>query len=128
MTPGWVWDPERTRKLLMSLGFDVDVSDVRQDAGSLVARRDRAERSQVIAVDSGGRFRATVTVVLDEAVRTEHVAGVPTRVVTETVRSVTLTGLLSEAGQLASLVSEIEALAPARVRGDDQPPNAPIST
>ena len=85
----------------------------------MIARRDRGERSQVVVVDSGGRFRATLTVVLDEAARTEDVAGVTVHVVAETRRSVIITGLLNEAEQLVSVVSKIDILAPPRAPGDD---------
>ena len=125
MTTGWIWNTERLRNILTALGFDVDTSDARHDSGSMIARRDRGERSQVVVVDSGGRFRATLTVVLDEAARTEDVAGVTVRVVTETRRSVTVTALLSDADQLVSLVSTVDTFAPPRAPGDDQPASVP---
>ena len=112
---GWRWDPVRFRAELEALGYDVDATEaVLPAGGSLTARRDRGSRSHLVALDAGGRFRATVTVALDEVSGEETVAGVALRVVAETWRSVTVSGTLTEVDHLPSLLVALDRLATGR--------------
>ena len=112
---GWRWDPVRFRAELEALGYDVDAAEaVLHGGGSLAARRDLGSRSHLVALDAGGRFRATITVALDEVSGEETVAGVALRVVAETWRSVTVSGTLTEADHLPSLLVALDRLATGR--------------
>ena len=111
MTAGWTWDPGRLRADLEALGYDVDAAHAGIDGGSLTARRDRGGRSHVVVVDAGGRFRAVITVVLDEAGWADEVAGVAVRVVRETRRAVTVTAILDDVGRFVPLVTALDRLA-----------------
>ena len=109
---GWRWDPDRFRAELEARGYDVDATEaVLPAGGSLTARRDRGSRSHLVALDAGGRFRATVTVALGEVSGEETVAGVALRVVAETRRSVTVSGTLTEADRLPPLLVALDRLA-----------------
>ena len=118
MTTGWQWDPVRLRAALESLGYDVtaDEAALAGDGGSLTARRDRASRAHLIVVDAGGRFRAEIAVAADAPVGTATVAGVPLRIVTETRRTTTITGLLVDSDQFLPLVAALDRLAPPLLR------------
>ena len=111
--PGWSWEPRRLQADLEALGYDVDASaaNLAGGGGSLTARLDRGSRGLLVVLDAGGRFRAKVSVVGHEARRTAEVAGVPLRVVSETRRVATVTGTLSDHGQLAAVLAELDRLA-----------------
>ena len=112
MSTGWRWAPDRFRTELEALGYDVDATEAELPAGgSLTARRDRGSRSHLVALDAGGRFRATVTVALDEVSGEETVAGIALRVVAETRRWVTVSGALTEPGHLSPLLVALDRLA-----------------
>jgi hypothetical protein len=112
MTAGWRWDPDRLRAELAARGYDVDgeAASLTADGGSLHGRRDRGERSEIVVIDAGGRFRGVVTVVDGETSGTTGVAGVPLRVVEEGRRVVTITGMLSENGQLGPVLAALDEL------------------
>ncbi len=113
MSDGWRWDPRRLRADLEGIGYDVTVeADGVAQRGSLTARRDRADRAHLLVVDAGGRFRAEVAVVVDVPGGTVTLAGVPLRVVTETRRTTTMTGLIAAPDQFLPLVAALERLAP----------------
>lgn len=109
----WHWDPDRLRADLAALGYDVDGGDASlPGGGSLSARRERGTRSHLVAVDAGGRFRATTAVAAEEDGRAETVAGVPVRLVAETRRSWTVSATLTDPAQLAAVVAGLDRLAP----------------
>lgn len=113
MSAGWRWEPERLRAELEALGYDVDVSDpaLVEGGGALTARRERSGRSLVAVIDAGGRFRATLTGVVDESRWAESVAGVPLRAVAETRWSLTVGGELVAIEQVTPLVAAVERMA-----------------
>lgn len=113
MTAGWWWDPFKLRADLEALGYDVaaDTAALAGEGGSLTARRDRAGRAYLVVVDAGGRFRAEVTVAVDAPGGPAMVAGVPLRVVGETRRTTTVSGLLADPGQLGPIVAVLDRLA-----------------
>ena len=111
MTAGWRWDPVRLRAVLEALGYDIAAEET-AGGGSLTARRDRASRAHVVVVDAGGRFRAEIAAAADAPGAEVTVAGVPLRVVTETRRTTTITGLLVDPDQLLPLVAALDRLAP----------------
>ena len=110
---GWRWQPDRFRAELERLGYDVDAADAHLAArgGSVTARRDWGARSDLIALDAGGRFRATVTFATGETSEEEIVAGVPVRVVAEDRRVLTVTAILSDPEHLGPLVAALDRLA-----------------
>ncbi len=114
MTTGWRWDPRRLGADLEKLGYDVTANDaaVAREGGSLTARRNRAGRAHLVVVDAGGRFRAEIAVAADAPGGAVTVAGVPLRLVTETRRTTTITGLLVDPDQLLPLVAALDRLAP----------------
>jgi hypothetical protein len=124
------WQPDQLRAELEQAGFDIVESrlGLRDGGGSLVARRDRGDRVEMISLDAGGRFRLTVTAVVGESSRAATVAGRPVRVVETVRRESTVAGTLDDPGQLEALVSFAERLdrAAPRVRGvarpDDEAP------
>jgi hypothetical protein len=109
---GWRWQPDRFRAELERLGYDVDAAEARLAAarGSVTARRDRGARSDLIALDAGGRFRATVTFATGETSAEEIVAGVPVRVVAEGRRILTVAATLTDAEQVAPVVAALDRL------------------
>lgn len=109
----WEWEPEAIAAELERLGFDVDRAAARlpEGGGSLTARRDRGDRSQVVTVDAGGRLRARVTAVVAERGERRLIAGARLRVVTRSEAATTMTGTLSDRAQLAAIVAALDAVA-----------------
>lgn len=110
---GWAWDPAGSAAILEAAGYGVDTSDaVLPGGGSLSARRDREGDARLVALDAGGRFRATMTSVVEETSRGIEVAGIPTRATTRLERRMTLTGVLQHQEQLALMLQELDQLPP----------------
>ena len=109
---GWAWDPAVLVGILEAAGYDVDTSDavLPGGGGSLSARRDREGDARLVALDAGGRFRATVTSVVEETSRGIEVAGIPTRTTTRLERRMTVTGILQHQEQLAPMLLELDQL------------------
>ena len=111
---GWNWDPAALAAILEAAGYDVDTSDAALPGGggSLSARRDREGDARLVALDAGGRFRATLTSVVEETSWGTELAGIPTRITTRLERSMTLTGVLQHPEQLALMLQELDHLPP----------------
>ena len=97
---------------LEAAGYDVDARDAAlpEGGGSLTARRDRADGTVVIAVDAGGRFRATVTTLLDESASVRTIGGVPLRLQTRVTRATTAFGRLADVGDFSELLEAVDEL------------------
>ena len=110
--PAWHWQPEHLAAELEDTGYDVDLraGTLADGGGSLVARRDRQARSQLVAIDAGGRFRATVTIVVEESRRAAEIGGNPVRVTTETRRIINVAGLLSTPELLPALLEFVDSI------------------
>jgi hypothetical protein len=81
---------------LQEIGYDIVTSQSSTPlGGSIVARRDLGDRAVVLAIDSGGRFRAEITWVVGEWPSQDEIAGVAVQVVDAVSRAVTVTGQLS---------------------------------
>lgn len=108
----WVYDPFALIAALEAVGYDVDLRDASlpEGGGSLTARRDRADGTVVIAVDAGGRFRATVTQVLADSGSARTVGGVPLRVQTQVSRATNAFGEFADADQFAALLTGLDDL------------------
>ncbi len=109
----WVYQPQRLRDILEAAGFDVDTSAaILSGGGSLSARRQRGEQATVVSVDAGGRFRATLTAVVETPPSTTgNVAGVQVRIVPELTRTTTISGHLTAPDQLGPLLEALPSLA-----------------
>lgn len=109
----WIWNPDALSAILSAAGFDVDRTNASPigGGGSLTARRDRGEAVDLVAVDAGGRVRATIT--RQAAAPTSSSApldGVTLRLLTELTRTTTLAGELTDLGQFQILVSHLDDL------------------
>jgi hypothetical protein len=111
--PAWTWDPETLADDLEAAGFDVDRSEARlsDSGGSLTARRDRGERTDLVVVDAGGRIRLRETAVAAEAARRTTVAGVPLRVITQRRVVANVTGTVHSRDEFLAILGQIDALA-----------------
>ncbi len=109
----WIYQPQQLRDILESAGFDVDTSAaILSGGGSLSARRQRGEQATVVSVDAGGRFRATLTAVVETPPSTTgDVAGVQVRIVSELTRTTTISGHLTTPDQLGPLLQALPSLA-----------------
>ncbi|MDQ3695421.1 MAG: hypothetical protein M3464_17600 [Chloroflexota bacterium] len=105
------WDPERVRSLLRARGYDIDAADTRYGDDSVSARRERAGRTRLFAIDRGGRFRAEITAAAGETRRASSLGTVPIVIVTQTQRLFTLTGSLPDWSHLPTVLAQIETLA-----------------
>jgi hypothetical protein len=109
--PGWNWDPQRLVRELEAAGFEADPRDAELDgAGSIRARRERAGRALLLAIDAGGRFRATATRVRDERGRRTRVAGRPARVVTAVTETTTVVGTMRAPDELGAVLAFLDGL------------------
>ena len=109
---------------LRDFGYDIVPPQSGEPPGaSMVARRDLGDRVVVVAIDVGGRFRATITWVVGEWPSEDEIAGVPVRVIDAVSRAVTVTGTLGVPEQVAEIVAGLRTIAPwAIVGGSDPPP------
>ena len=107
----WTYRPDDLAAALQAAGFDVDrsVADLSGGGGSLTARRERADRTILVAVDAGGRIRLDVTERLTAASSTAEtlIGGVAFRQTDETVRTRTLTGMLVESDDLPRVLDDL---------------------
>ncbi|HLL51443.1 MAG TPA: hypothetical protein VK356_12310 [Thermomicrobiales bacterium] len=98
---------------LREFGYDIEPSRHGElSGGSIVARRDRGDRAEVIAIDAGGRFRVTITWMVGEWPSWDQIAGVPVGVVDAVSRVVTVTGQLESPEQVVELVGGMSTIAP----------------
>ena len=96
---------------LRELGYDIEPTQQGAPPTAIVARRDLEDRVVVIAIDAGGRFRATITWVVGEWPSRDMIAGVPVRVVDAVSRAVTVTGQLDGPEQVAEAVAGLRTIA-----------------
>lgn len=106
----WNVDAMALTAALEAAGYDVDERDASlpEGGGSLTARRDRANGTVVVAVDAGGRFRATATRLLAESATFRDVAGVALRLQTRVSRATTAVGEVADAEQFAALLAVLD--------------------
>lgn len=106
--PHWSWQPAKLSALLRGLGYDVDLSDAAERSGSLRGRRDRGARSHVVVLDAGGRFRAQVTHVREEARRVASIAGFEATIIRATEQTEHITATLTDPQQLEPLLRALD--------------------
>ncbi len=106
----WAVDRLALSEALEAVGYDVDSRDATlpEGGGGLSARRDRADRSVVIAVDAGGRFRLTVTQLLADSASARTVAGVALRLQTQVSRATIAFGEFTDRDQFAALLAIVD--------------------
>jgi hypothetical protein len=129
----WGTDRVRLSEALEAAGYDVACRDASlpEGGGSLSARRDRADGTVVVALDAGGRFRATITETLTESASARTVAGVTLRVQTQVSRATTVFGAFVDATQFSALLAVLDDLlarlpdAPAAHDDDRTEPGGP---
>lgn len=93
---------------LRDLGYDIEPAQPGEPPGSsLVARRDLGERSIVVALDTGGRFRIDLTWVIGEWPSQGDLSGVPLRVVETVTRSTNLAGQVAQPEQLLAVLAAL---------------------
>ncbi|MBA3450569.1 MAG: hypothetical protein H0T18_05090 [Chloroflexia bacterium] len=91
---------------LRQMGYDIEPPPLDEAPGSsIVARRAVGDRAELLAIDAGGRFRATITWVVGEWSSRDSVAGVPVRAVDTVTRSVTVTGQVEEPERFLEVVA-----------------------
>ncbi len=114
MTPAlrWRWEPDRLREELERAGWETDLSCARipDGGGSLSARRSRGARTLLLAIDAGGRIRATLTRVVDEHAGTATAAGTVLHLVIESQRTTTVAGTLSQMDAFRELLRFLDTL------------------
>ncbi|MDQ3226486.1 MAG: hypothetical protein M3Q50_07640 [Chloroflexota bacterium] len=96
---------------LREMGYDIELPAIEAPETGLVARRDRADRTVLVAIDSGGRFRATLTWVVGEWPSRDVIGGAPVRVIDAVSRTVTITGQLERPEQVIDVVSDLDSIA-----------------
>ena len=109
------WDPVllAVADNLRDLGYDIEPSQRGEGpVRDVVARRDLGDRSEMLAVDASGRFRAAITWVVGEWPSRDEIAGVPVRVVDTVSRSVTITGQVASPDQILPVVAGLGENAP----------------
>jgi hypothetical protein len=115
------------RDKLQEIGYDIASSQFgASPVGSIVARRDLGDRTVLLAIDAGGRFRAEITWVVGEWPSQDEIAGVPVQVVDAVSRAVTVTGQIAGPEQVVAVVTGLGTIASwASVVGPEAPPPAP---
>ena len=108
MTISRQWQPEHVRSLLISRGFDIEGESSHFGPQSITARRERAGQGQLFAIDSGGRFRAEMTVVASESRRSTMIGVVPIVVITQHQRTLTMTGSLPGWNHLPAVLAQLD--------------------
>lgn len=86
--------------------------NARSDAtgGSLRARREGPGRTQLLAIDAGGRYRMAVSRIGEEDGWSDEVAGSPVRVVREVKRTTTVVGQLNSLDHVEAILSYLDDL------------------
>jgi len=91
---------------LREIGYDIaSPQSGAPPGGSIVARRDLGDRTVLLAIDAGGRFRAEITWVVGEWASQDEIAGIAVQVVDAVSRAVTITGQLSGPEQVFEVVT-----------------------
>ena len=91
---------------LREIGYDIaSPQSGAPTGGSIVARRDLGDRTVLLAIDAGGRFRAELTWVVGEWASQDEIAGIAVQVVDAVSRAVTITGQLSGPEQVFEVVT-----------------------
>lgn len=88
-------------------------------AASLVARRDRADRAILVAIDASGRFRLELTWQVGEWPSAALLGDVSVRVVDSVTRTVTAAGTAPTTARLLAVIAGIDDLAPWTRREDE---------
>lgn len=120
----WTYRPERLAETFEAAGFEVDRADAQRNGGSLTARRERGDRTVLVAVDAAGRLRVTVTERRDETAGETRLGGVDLREIEETIRSRTLTGRLGDAAELPDVLADLSRPVSRHAAGLAPPPRA----
>lgn len=108
MTGTRQWNPDQIRSLLISRGFDIEGDDPRFSVHSITARRERSGQSQLFVVDSSGRFRAEMTVPINESRRSTMIGSVPIVVLTQNQRILSVSGSLPSWTHLPSVLIQLD--------------------
>lgn len=110
---GWLNALPAIADKLREIGYDIASSQSSAPpGGSIVAQRDLGDRAVVLAIDAGGRFRATITWVVGEWPSQDEVAGVTVQVVDAVSRAVTVTGQASGPVQVVEVVTGLGTIVP----------------
>ena len=104
------WQPAEVRAQLQARGYDIEQADSRYGDHSISARRERDGSAQLFAIDSGGRFRAELTIDVGESRRTSSIGPVPVVIVAQTRRLLTVTGSLQNWTHLPSVLGHLDLL------------------
>lgn len=116
----WTYDPTMLTKILDHADYDVDDSQARGlgGGGSLSARRDRPNGTVLVAIDSGGRVKVTITRPLGVPGTEEAtVDDMEIRLLIEETRAETIATELADTEQLSSLLDFVDkriAVAPSQ--------------
>lgn len=108
MTIARQWHPEQVRAVLVARGFDIEGDDPRYGPQSITGRRERGGQAQLFVVDSGGRFRAEMIVVAGETRRSTMIGAVPIVVLSQTSRTLTITGNLPSWNHLPAVLAQLD--------------------
>lgn len=109
----WTWNPDALAAALSAAGFDVDRTNASPigGGGSLTARRDRGETVDLVAVDAGGRVRATLTrQAAAPAPTSATINGLTVRILTELTRTTTIVGQLTDLHQFQALLAHLDTV------------------
>jgi hypothetical protein len=122
----WTYRPESLTETFEKAGFDVDRDDEDRigGGGSLTARRERAGRTILVAVDAAGRLRITVTERRGETAGAARLGGLDLREIEETIRTRTLTGRLAGAADLDGVLTDLDRPVPDHGAGSRPPARA----
>lgn len=107
----WTYDPTMLATILEHADYDVDDSQARGlgGGGSLSARRDRPNGTVLVAVDSGGRAKVTMTRPLGvPGTDNATVEGMDVRILVEETRSETIATELNTTDNLSSLLDFVD--------------------
>lgn len=107
----WTYDPAALGSILEHANYDVDVSQARGlgGGGSLSARRDRANGTVLVAIDSGGRVKITITRPLGTPATSEAtVDDLPVRILIEETRTETIATDMAETANLRPLLGFVD--------------------
>jgi hypothetical protein len=120
----WTYRPDDLAAALEAAGFDVDRSRaaLADGGGSLLARRERADRAILVVVDAGGRLRIDLTTRIGDASGQASLGGLSLRETEETTRTRTLTGRLSDPADLERVLADLVRPAAGPAAGSTPPP------
>ena len=105
-------DLEGVADRMRQMGYDIVPARPGEPHESLIARRDLEDRAVVLAIDGGGRFRATLSWIVGEWPSGDTIAGVTVRIVDAVSRTVTITGQAADAEAALAVMADLQAIAP----------------